>query len=755
MRILFLLLFISLVTQPVIIKAQTVKEMQTEMQQEIKDVKVQIADMEKDIATAKANKEDPETIKEMEDELIKLKKQLSVLENTLKNLGKMPSTVQKQFDEDNDTNDGSPSKIPPEKKALLAALPKNNFSKPELSSYLITLHNNLKKKIPVAKVTEVQKIITQLENDASKIAFSGVAAWYNKAPSAAVLLMTYAASKSPDNDNTLNNCAAILNLCGLEEKAIPILKYILVKHPDNSTVLNNLGQAYTGLGDKKTAMTYLISCIRKSPTHPEANATAAKIEESNGNKEKALEYTVQSLKGAYSQERAEFFNNASTALIERVNGNISKAMEYAEQPMYVSYSSERGDYFTNATTSFIDDADYNEKAIDYTETVIRETDSEKRTDFSGISQNGCKINILFDVKSFSKHQYFDIASLSIPPNCRNWEECETVYPAQQAFKEKIETLTKKFEKIAQQNLGVQNFNNWGKSPFEAAALFKKGVIGDCYVERVFELANELQEKLAKFTEQIKTEQIALFEKYDKLRNSCPENGKAACLDKLMYQECLEKKQLDNKYFAGLSDIGDEFRKKSYTEDVGHYNSMVYLEAMSSPSDQYLTGISAAYTGSLLNKFSTYVISSQCYPDYKPDCAQYDPAKKSNPGSPDFKDPQCPINITVPFGVGEVSLNCKSFGIEVGQGVKFGYEKNFITRESTLSMGVGIDTDIPGIAEAKAVEKVYVKFDKDNQPVDVGLSVEASVGIKGQPPIVGAGYTIGVNSGFNYSGTSPF
>src|SRR4029079_3106725 len=127
--------------------------------------------------------------------------------------------------------------------------------------FVNTLHNDLKKKLP-EKFADVQKIIAALNNDAKQIAYSGVAAWYNKSPAQAALLLTYAASKSPDDVNTLSNCGAILNLCGKEEKAIPILKYVLTSHPGNSTVLNNLGQAYAGLGDRSTAMMYLGRCIQ-------------------------------------------------------------------------------------------------------------------------------------------------------------------------------------------------------------------------------------------------------------------------------------------------------------------------------------------------------------------------------------------------------------------------------------------------------------------------------------------------------------
>ena len=54
--------------------------------------------------------------------------------------------------------------------------------------------------------------------------------------------MVKAATTSPDDGLILNNCAAILNMSGIEQKAIPILKYILQSYPDNAMLLNNLGR---------------------------------------------------------------------------------------------------------------------------------------------------------------------------------------------------------------------------------------------------------------------------------------------------------------------------------------------------------------------------------------------------------------------------------------------------------------------------------------------------------------------------------
>lgn len=676
-RIIFFLLFAFLLSQPVISVAQTPQQ---EIQKQIKDLKIQIANQEKDIAKAKANKEDPETIKSMGGDLSQLKQQLILMEKAGKTVANIPSSMMQQAQEQvKAENDNTPSPIPEMKKALLNTLPKEDLSKAQLQVFLNTLYNDLKKKLP-ERIADVQKIINQLENDATNIAYSGVAAWYNKAPAQAALLIVYAASKSQDA-NTLNNCGAIMNLCGHEEKAIPVLKYVLVTHPDNSTVLNNLGQSYTGLGDKQTAMMYFARCIRQSPNHPEANATAAKIEESNGNMEKALEYTEASLRGAYSEERAEFFNQR---------------------------------------------------------------------------KKNCSIRVLFNTQHTTVTKFFDPGALHIPPNCRSWTDCESVYPQQQQYFQMIGDFSMRFQQRVLQNQVTQaDLLTMGESPFNRAALFKKAVIGDCYSERAQELFEDLQKKLSALVTQQQAEQRKLDDDFDKELKACPDIEKSKCLDKVEYKYCKLKESLDNKYFSLLADISDKYTQNSYTEDVGYYNNLVYLEAVSSVNEKALTATCGAYAVVLLGKFQTYVMSTGCNPGSKPNCEQYNPANPQNPNSPDFKDPQCPIGLKLSFGAGEVSLSCKSFAIEVGEFVKFGYEKDFITRESTLSMGPGVSADIPGILDAGASAKAYVKFDSNNQPIDVGLSSDVSIGVKGTTPIISAGYTMGVNSGFNYSGTSPF
>ena len=195
-----------------------------------------------------------------------------------------------------------PRKLPTINTALLSTIPKKIFTKAELVAYCSDLYKQLAGKISPAKVKAVNDVIAKPGSNSYKNNLIAVSAWYNGAVEEAILLATKAAAQNPDDDVILNNLSAMLNMGGLEQKAIPILKTLLQKYPDNPMALNNMGQAYAGLGDQETAMLFFGRCIAKSPNHPEANNTAGQIELSKGNREKAKEHFENSLKGAYKTD---------------------------------------------------------------------------------------------------------------------------------------------------------------------------------------------------------------------------------------------------------------------------------------------------------------------------------------------------------------------------------------------------------------------------------------------------------------------
>lgn len=319
MRLLVFLFFLFCSTSFQVTSAQSPQQ---QIQKAITDLKKQISDQEKLIADAKTNSENPETIKAMEDDLKQLKQQLTMLENSLKSVSNIPASMVQQVQQRINAETQNPEDVIPAKNtAVLNDLPKKTLTTEQLIKFLLAFYNELKLTLPTEKIKDAQDIIIICEDNYEKIALKGVAAWYNHAPSVSVLLLVYAASKSP-GDNILNNCGAILNLYRREDKSLPVLLYVLPHQPNNCTLLNNIGQAYAGLGDKEAAMHYFSLVFKFCSQHPEANATAAYIAYSKGDKVQAANYMERSLHTAYSQEHMDFYKSIRADANPLINPDI-------------------------------------------------------------------------------------------------------------------------------------------------------------------------------------------------------------------------------------------------------------------------------------------------------------------------------------------------------------------------------------------------------------------------------------------------
>ena len=573
------------------------------------------------------------------------------------------------------------TKLPLRNNTALNSLPKRVFSRQELLSFLTSLHSELENKLSPVKVKAAQVIISKLNNDASKIALVGIMAWYKNAPSEAALLLTYAATRSPD-DITLNNCGAILNLCGLENKAIPILKYALANQPTNSTLLNNIGQAYAGLGEKDTALYYLMGCIKQSSTHPEGCATVAYIEYEKGNLEKARQYAEQAIEGGYSGAIAKFYKK--------------------------------------------------------------------------IKKDANLVPLLDD--NLGGNDYFDLNGFSIPQNCRNWDQSEDIYAQQQVFIKKTDALIKQFTQIVKANthtdLSSLNSVSWKKGPLADVAQEIKSGLYSLYSDAKMNSHMEFLEKLSKTVTDEHADRMALVNKYIPLFKAAEKNPPV--YEKLIHQNCLDKVVLDNKWFEIRANLYNKYKEAWMQRDILHYNNMVFLTTLTAPNENIFQSECATYANALLYAFQSYVLQN-CNPINKPNCANSDPAKSRDSNSPEFNQAKCPIDIEVPFTVGKLMLNCRRFEFEIGEGIILNFEKNFVTRESTVALGIGVGLHLPvpmvpgkRAMDASVKEQFFIKFDKNNQPSDVGVKWEAEIDFKGvASPEFKTGFTLGVSSGYNF------
>jgi tetratricopeptide (TPR) repeat protein len=566
------------------------------------------------------------------------------------------------------------TKLPAKNDRLINALPKQVLSRQQLITFLTILHTDLQKRLPADKVKSAKTIISKLNKNAAQIALVGAIAWYKKAPSEAALLLTYAASQFPD-DNTLNNCGAILNLCGLEEKAIPLLKYALANQPTNTTLLNNIGQAYTGLGATDFAMYYFMRCIRQNSSHPDACATVAYIEYEKGNIEKAQQYAEQSLKGGYSSTIVKFYRR------------IKK-----DAKLY---------------------------------SLLKNKLSEKK--------------------------YFDFNGLTFPSNRRNWEQSEEVYAKQQLFIKKIDGLMKQFSIVI---TTTSDTANWKYGPLytvaqelvsELSTIHTKQwkIIHTDYVNKKYKYGDdrfkEVQALACKFHTQ--------FEEYSALYRA--DKIKGDVLDRMIYQNCLDRVALDNKYFEIQANLIDKYKNARLEKEIEYYDNMMFLSRLTAGNENDFKRKCAFNSNNLLHYFKSYVDEIADPSHNHPNCTKLDPAKSENSSSPVFDQAKCPIDIEVPFGVGKMKLNCQRFEFEVGEGIILTYEKNFSNRESTIAVGIGVASNIPYI-EFGAKEQFFIKFDKHNQPIDIGALWETEFDVKGlATPEIKTGFTIGINSGYNF------
>ncbi len=598
-------------------------------------------------------------------------------------------------------------KFPAKNTALLSSLPKRVFTKPELLSFLSAVYEQLSKKLPAGISSSVQSIAAKYNNDGDKMGDAAVTGWYTNYREEALLLIIKAASNNPGNGTLLNNCAAILNMGGIEQTAIPILKYLLQVYPNSSMVLNNLGQAYAGLGETDTAMVYLGRCIKAEPENPEANNTAGQIEASKGNTEKAISYFEQSLKGAYNKPaelKLRKLKNGSN-IVPFVRPRV-KLPDYFNQFKY-KFPAQ----CTSTNNAAVADAAY--RAFQTTVGGQLKNYSSKIAQLQQkLSQNPLP-NLVLKKDGFAAQPFYEF--------------CEIM----------LEELWKDF---------IDN------NPLKQ---YEKKFSAD-YANIENEYLNKLK---------------LLQEGFAKKEDECCGVGKSGCCP-TTEEKCKAYDALANQYLPKYAMLTEDWQEKC----LNHYKRLFdelmywgYLVRHPSGDDYFRVGCSYYLTASYLEMLGTVGKTKIIEPcDFVPMTATCDISE--------IKEMECPIDIEVPFIVGSFSMNCDKISLSGGEGALFSYEKNFKTKKSTFSVGIGAKIwgvkkefgPIKGSAGAGLSESLFITFDGNNKIVDAGLKFSATISggleaeaearsVKATKEIykdgTSIGYTahfIGINSGWDFN-----
>src|SRR5437773_392142 len=95
MRFIIVFLLVFLIVKPVWPQQPSKEQIQAQMKQTKLEAQQQITDLEKEIAEAKKNGEDPEAIKELENQLATMKKMMGVVDKAITvNNTNRPETIQ-------------------------------------------------------------------------------------------------------------------------------------------------------------------------------------------------------------------------------------------------------------------------------------------------------------------------------------------------------------------------------------------------------------------------------------------------------------------------------------------------------------------------------------------------------------------------------------------------------------------------------------------------------------------------------------
>ncbi len=582
------------------------------------------------------------------------------------------------------------TKFPARQSKLLSTLPKKILMRQEVQSFASSLFNELKKYFKVTTIQSAEKIIAKLNKDPFKISEAAIFCWYKNAPEQSTLLAVYAAAINQD-DNILNNCGAVLNLGGLEAKALPILKSALPENPKNSTLLNNIGQAFAGLGEKDSAMVYLMSCMVQSPNHPDACATAAYIEREKGNIEKAKEYLKKSLEAAYNEpsRRTVKFLDPEFKLSRFAKPRV-KVPEYFNIHKYLPFP---------MPCNSVEDvprakAEYKEYVAMLDEAIAK-------------------------FKKMERESSVPLAEMS--------SKITTGYAVQGGI---MRTPFYKF--FTEMNAGV---------------IQEQGELAMRYNEE----AGRIKAEMKKLDEQYAKE-IAAINKLTRDRineGCCGEGNTSCCIDYEIH--CTKLKAVANKYLPKYAVLTRDLQLKvlhplQNFNEIAFWNYLTYSPVPPKPMGMYtfraaFYGMAIGYLGTLRSVAQTKLL----IPCKEPPVTTAD---KRVGG--ELKEPECPLDISIPFIVGKMKLNCEAFDLELNLGTfALDIEKGFEGRPSTLAIGVGIIQKIPVIIKGGLQEQLFITFDGNNNISDFGIQQVAKVNV---PFVVDekAGWKLGVNSGWDFN-----
>lgn len=579
----------------------------------------------------------------------------------------------------------------------LASLPAQPLTDSKMDQLLVNMASKLQSQLDNTDKTNAGQLIKANQNS-EKLTSLAVVTWYSGNPEEGLLLAINAAHMHKDS-LTLNNLGAMLNEAGHEEKAIPVLQYALLKSPNNASLLNNIGRAYLGLGDGKKARKMFLMCVAQAPTHPEANNSLGCLDEAEGKKDEAAAHFEKSIEGAYNENAYEHLSQLQPDV------DIIKLMQH----------------------------------------------------------------------HYKVPAYFNQFSITLPPECINIRDKEQVQYQHEAFQKNMDKLMSEYAAMENQadeassqqidqmkhtimkGLAEGHMIKASVSPFiKIASLMIQKILKN-YISNTALAKRDYDSSLSILMSDYRQKSEKMAADFDAQKRMGPMGECGICClncDEVNKRACIAQEQLATSYQHMAADLHTNFKQRYRRILLNDFDDMLYWNCLLGVNTYDMQGNFYGTVEGFLKQMKYLSESTPFIPAEGCDVKKFVPGNSEEDLAAD-KKPDCPLSVDFAFIVGKISLDCTSFSISGGEGVTAGYKKDFTNGQTTLSIGVGISaglgTNTMGM-KASAGETIYVTFDGNGQPTDVGMKTSIGAGVNAGPVSTGvdAGCTVSMNSGWNFT-----
>lgn len=346
-----------------------------------------------------------------------------------------------------------------------------------------------------------------------------------------------------------------------------------------------------------------------------------------------------------------------------------------------------------------------------------------------------------------KLPYFNEGRYQLPRFCQNVFEAAEVRQEVSDFREFINNQVSKYSSLQSIEVrkGTTEFLELQQRVMNNPTAYDIGVLTVPFVNAgiIFtRLTYEHLDMLKSLAKTLETNEIAIEQLLEDYNN------------KLKNADCDQANQLGNQVLievAGMQQDEEDRRLRILRE---MFEDEAYFQPLCRPNAHLAMASFYEAVCSFLNSLSS-ILTERIFLD---GCHENQAAPK--PITDSIIQFKCPIDIEVGIGIAKIKLNCEKFQFTVGEFGRFKYEKNFNSKQSTMSIGGGLGLDFAKNSSLgggiKGEALFFVSFDANNNVSDLGVSFDFKSYVKADLEFNlkinsegGVGCKLGINSGWTF------